>query len=267
MFPRLFTVGEYFTIHTYGLLVALGLLAGLYTASRLAPRAGLARETVWNIGVYMALAGLLGGKLFMVVTEWSYYSQHPGHIFSWNTVQAGGFFYGGLLMAIAVAIFFVWRYRLSFWALADACSPGIAVGIVLARLGCFSAGCCWGKPAEVAWAVTFTDPYSNAVVGVPLGVSLHPTQLYESALAALIFATLLWLWRRRTFPGQIFAAFLVLYSTARFFLEYVRDDPRGPFFFQGALSTPQLLSVVLFVAGGWIWLRQSRQRSAAAHAR
>lgn len=267
MFPRLFTLGDYFTLHTYGVMMVLALLSGLYLASRLAPRAGLSRDMVWNLGIYMAVAGVLGGKLFLIASEWRYYAEYPRQILSLTTFQAAGFFYGGLLLAIAVAVFYLWRTKESFAALADACSPGVALGLVLARLGCFSAGCCWGKPADVAWAVTFTDPYSERIVGVPLGIPLHPTQLYESAVSAGIFLVLLLLWRRRAFPGQIFAAFLLLYSAARFLLEYLRDDPRGPFFFGGALSTPQLLSLILFAVGlafGWWQRRHHRQ---PAHAR
>ncbi|MBI2956023.1 MAG: prolipoprotein diacylglyceryl transferase [Acidobacteria bacterium] len=267
MFPRLFTFEPYFTLHTYGVLMAAALFAGLYTAVRLAPRAGLAREFVWNTGIYMALAGLVGGKLLLIASEWRYYLENPKQIFSWSTVQAAGFFHGGLLLAMAVAAYCVWRERVSYFDLCDVCAPGIAIGLVLARLGCFTAGCCWGKPAQVAWAVTFTDPYAARFVGVPLGIALHPAQLYESALSALVFVWLLSLWRRRRFPGQVFAAFLLAYSTLRFVLEYFRDDPRGPFFFDGALSTPQLVSLGLFVAGLAIWWRQRRLPLSAADAR
>ena len=259
MFPKLFSIDPYFTLHTYGLLMALAVFAGLLLAVRMAPRAGLSRETMWNFGVYMALAGLIGSRLMYYLAEWRYYSENPGQLFSWASLQAGGFFQGGLILAVLLGLWLVRREKLSFMALADASTPGIALGIAIARLGCFCAGCCWGKPTDVAWAVTFTDPYAQRVVGVPLNAGLHPTQLYESALAALLCATLLWLWRRRAFPGQIFAAFLLLYGAGRFVLEFWRDDPRGPFFFGGALSTPQLVSIGLFVLGGWIWLRQRRQ--------
>src|SRR3989337_1177907 len=152
MFPRLFTIDGVLTLHTYGLLVALGLLVGLYTAGRLAARAGLDKETVWNLGIYMALAALVGAKLAVVATEWGFYSAHPREIFSWTTLQAGGAFYGGV----------------DFAALADVYAPGLALGHAVGRLGCFSAGCCWGKPTEAPWAVIFTDPYSARLVGVPL---------------------------------------------------------------------------------------------------
>lgn len=269
MFPRLFTVGDFFTLHTYGLLVALGLLAGLYTAGRFAPRSGLARETVWNLGVYMALAGLLGAKLAVIVNQWGYYSRHPREILSWPALQAGGAFYGGLLAALLFALWYTRRYQLGFAALADAYAPGLALGHAVGRLGCFSAGCCWGKPASVAWAVTFTDPYSAQLVGVPLGIPLHPTQLYEALAEVAIFATLVLLWRRRHFPGQIVASYLMLYAAARFVIEFFRGDPRGGFLFGGALSVPQALSVGLFAVAGLVWLVQQRRAATApaAHAR
>ena len=269
MFPKLFTVDNLFTIHTYGLLVALGLLAGLYTAGRFAPRSGVARETAWNLGVYMALAALLGAKLAVLVSDWRYFAQHPREMFSWTALQVGGVYYGGLLFAAVVAVWYGRRYKLEFASLADAYAPGLALGHAVGRLGCFAAGCCWGKPTDVAWAVTFTDPYSAQLVGVPLGIPLHPTQLYEALAEVAILGLLILLWRRRRFPGQIFASYLMLYATARFFIEFFRDDPRGGFLFGGALSVPQALSLLLFAAGSWFWLRQRRHKVVvpAVHAR
>ncbi len=267
MYPRLYTWEPYFTLHTYGVLMALAVFAGLYVAVRLAPRAGLKRESVWNIGVYMALAGLIGSRLMYLISEWRYYAENPKQIFSWGTLQAGGFFQGGLILAVVVGLWLVRREKISFLALSDVCSPGIALGLALARLGCFTAGCCWGKVTQSAWAVTFTDPYSARVVGVPLGIPLHPTQLYESLLSFALFGLLLLLWHWRSFSGQIFAAFLILYSTGRFLLEFMRDDPRGPFFFEGALSTPQLMSILLFLVGVAVWWRNRRRRLALSEPR
>ena len=268
MFPKLFSVGDLFTLHTYGLLVALALLVGIYTAGQFASRIGVVQETVWNLGVYMALAALLGAKLGMIVTEWNYYSEHPREIFSWAALQAGGVFYGGLLFGVAVAAWYTWRHKLGFASLADGYAPGIALGHGVGRLGCFSAGCCWGKPTDVPWAVTFTNPYSAQLVGVPLGIPLHPTQLYEALAEAAIFGVLVLLWRRRHFPGQIFASYLMLYAGARFVIEFFRDHPRGGSLFGGALSVPQVLSALLFVVGGLFWLLQRRRSvpAPAAHA-
>jgi phosphatidylglycerol:prolipoprotein diacylglycerol transferase len=263
MLPRLFSVGDVFTLHTYGLMVALALLVGIYTAGRFASRIGVETETVWNLGIYMALAGLVGAKLALVVSEWSYYSSNPREIFSSATLHAGGVWHGGLLLAIAVGAWYTWRHQLAFAALGDVYAPGIALGHVLGRLGCFSAGCCWGQPTDVPWAVTFTNPYSAQLVGVPLGIALHPTQLYEAAAEAVIFGLLVLLWRRRKFSGQIFASYLMLYAVARFLIEFFRADPRGDFFFDGALSFPQVVSVGLLVVAGGFWFYQRRRAGPA----
>jgi len=266
MFPRLLTIGDAVTLHTYGLLAAAGLLTGIYIASRYARRAGTDPGLVWNVGVYMALAGLLGAKLLLIVSEWSYYSAHPRDFFSLNTLYAGGVWHGGLLLAAAVGGWCAWRHQLSFLSLGDAFAPGIAAGHALGRLGCFLAGCCWGKPTDVAWAVTFTDPYSARVVGVPLGVPLHPAQLYEATAEVVIFVFLVFLWRRRSFSGQVFVAYLMLYAVVRFVIEFFRGDPRGDYLFHGALSQAQVISVALFVAAGLFGLYQSRRGVVPAHA-
>lgn len=265
MFPRLFTLGDSITLHTYGLMMATGLLVGIYVASRYARRAGLEAGMVWNLGVYMALAGLLGSKLLLVFTVWKSDSGHLRQLFSLNALFAGGVWYGGLLLALTVCGLYAWWNKINFAALGDAYSPGVAAGYALGRLGCFAAGCCWGKPTEAAWAVTFSDPYSARVVGVPLGVGLHPTQLYSSLASALIFLLLVLLWRRRSFTGQIFAAYMMLYAVARFTIEFYRGDRRGDYFFNGALSQAQTICIALFVVAGLFALYQWRRGAVAAH--
>lgn len=266
MFPRLFTIGDSVTLHTYGLMMASALLVGIYVSSRFARRAGLDPGTVWNLGVYMALAGLLGSKLLLVLSVWSTNSGNVREFFSLNTLFAGGVWYGGLLLATTVCGVYAWWNRMSFAALGDVYSPGVAAGYALGRLGCFSAGCCWGKPLEAAWAVTFTDPYSARVVGVPLGIPLHPTQLYSAAASALIFLLLVFLWRRRRFNGQIFAAYMMLYAVARFAIEFYRGDPRGDYFFNGALSQAQTICIALFVVAGLLGFYQRRHGPVPVHA-
>ena len=259
MFPVIFSIGS-FTLHTYGLLVASGIFLGIYTATRLAPRAGLESDVFWNLGVYVALAGLVGSKLMMLVFDWRYYAEDPSRFFSLSTLQAGGSILGGLVAAFLVAAVVLYREKVSFPLAGDVAAPGIAVGQAVGRMGCFAAGCCWGKPTEVPWAVTFTNEYSAQVVGVPLNVALHPTQLYEVFLSGSILVVLLWMWKRRRFNGQIFASYLLLYPVARFGLEFFRNDPRGAFHFQNSLSTPQLISIVLFVVGLLFWWLQRNDR-------
>ncbi|MGH9804303.1 MAG: prolipoprotein diacylglyceryl transferase, partial [Candidatus Acidiferrales bacterium] len=170
------------------------------------------------------------------------------------------------LLALTLCGVYAWWNGTNFAALGDVYSPGVAAGYALGRLGCFAAGCCWGKPLEAAWAVTFTDPYSARVVGVPLGVALHPTQIYSSIASALIFLLLVLLWRRRAFAGQIFAAYMMLYAVARFVIEFYRGDPRGDYFFNGALSQAQTICIALFVVALLFGLYQRRRGAVPAHA-
>lgn len=259
MFPKLVAIGP-ITLHTYGLMAVIGLLAGIYTAVWLAPRARLDRDQVWNLGVYIALAALLGGKLVLFVFDWDYYSAYPREILSIRSLQAGGVYYGGIFFGALLAYLYARRYQIGFARVADVFAPGVALGTGLGRIGCFFAGCCWGKPSLVPWAVAFTDPYAERIVGVPLRVRLHPTQLYEAAALLAIFSALLWFWRRRSFEGEIFAAFLLLYAPVRYGLEFFRGDPRGGLLLGGWLTTAQALSVVLF-AVGVVYARHQRLRA------
>lgn len=254
MHPVLFRIGH-LTLHTYGLLVSTGVLLGLWLARRQAPRAGLNPERVWNLGIYMVLAALVGAKLWLVAADWDYYVEHPREIFGFNTLLAGGVFYGGFLTAFVVAVLYARRFHLRFLPLADVYAAPLALGHAIGRLGCFAAGCCYGKPTSVPWGVVFTDPYAHAIVGTPLAVRIHPTQLYESAAEFLIFGVLLLLGRRPRFTGQLFAAYAVLYGLSRGTIEFFRGDPDRTLFAGGTFSLMQMVSVALILLGTWLLLR------------
>jgi phosphatidylglycerol:prolipoprotein diacylglycerol transferase len=262
MFPRLFSIGP-FDLPTYGVLVATGLLLGLYVAARLGEREGLQRDEVYNLGIYVALAGILGSKLALILQERRRYFADPAELFSMATLQSGGVFYGGLILALLVGLWYTRRRQFPFLKTADAFAPGIAIGHAIGRLGCFSAGCCWGLPTTLPWGVTFTDPHSHATVGVPLGVPLHPTQLYESAAELAIFVFLYSHYRKKQFDGQMLGWYLLLYSSARFLVEFLRHhDPEAVLW--GTLSDAQLISLVLVGIGGWLlWARPHRRQQAS----
>ncbi len=245
MYPELFHVSF---LHTYGVLVAIAFLAGLWIAGRLAKASRLNADVITNLGVYCALAALVGAKLMMFLVDTPYYVEHPGEIFSLSTLQAGGVFYGGLLAALAVAAWYMRKMRLPVLRTADAFAPGIALGHGIGRLGCFSAGCCWGVACHLPWAVTFTNPVANQLVGVPLHTPLHPTQLYESGAEFLIFGILLWRFRRPHSVGAIISLYLVLYGAARFVVEFFRFHEQGNLW-GGPLDTSQWLSLALLAAG------------------
>jgi phosphatidylglycerol:prolipoprotein diacylglycerol transferase len=251
MLPELFRFDGFF-LPTYGLLVALAFLAALAVTVKLARRSGIDPEAVLNLGIYCALAGMAGAKLLMFLFDIPYYIENPGQIFSFATLQAGGIFYGGLIAALVTAVLYMRRKQLPGLATADAFAPGLALGHAIGRLGCFSAGCCWGVETNLPWAVTFSNPGANDLVGVPLGVPLHPTQLYEAAAEAIIFGVLLWRFRKPHRPGVIIGLYLLLYSAVRFAVEFVRaHDTPNPF--GGPLSSSQwiALGLILLVAIAW----------------
>lgn len=245
MYPELFRIGN-FPINTYGVLLALAFLLALLVAARLGPRDGLPRERVYDLGLWMLLAALVGSKVLMLLTE-PVYREHPLQLLSLDFLRSGGVFYGGLIGATLTGYLLVRRYGLTWWKTADAFAPGIALGQAIGRQGCFAAGCCWGKPTALPWGVRFTEA-GHEVTDVPIGVALHPTQLYESFAALAIFLFLVWLHRRKRFSGQVILMYAVLYGIARFTIEFFRDDPRGDILgltTLTGLSTSQMISLVL----------------------
>jgi phosphatidylglycerol:prolipoprotein diacylglycerol transferase len=251
VYPEIFGI-EF--LHTYGLLVAIAFLTALWLAGRLAREKGLNHEAVTNLGIYCALAAIAGAKLMMFVIDLPYYIKNPGEIFSLSTLQAGGVFYGGLLLALAVAGWYMHKTGLPPRETADAFAPGIALGHGIGRLGCFAAGCCWGRECHLPWAVTFTNPEAQRLVGVPLNIPLHPTQLYESIAEFAIFGILLWRFRRPHGKGDIISLYLVLYATARFLVEFLRFHEQ-PNPFGGPLNTSQWISLALLALGAAHFLR------------
>jgi len=248
VYPQLLHFGHFF-LPTYGFLVSLGVLIGLWISVRNSERLGIDGDKAWNLGILVVLCGIVGAKLLYVINE----GMSLRDIFSISTLQAGGVFSGGLLAALLAAAWYVRRHHMPALGTCDAFAPGLALGHAIGRLGCFAAGCCYGKETHHFWAVTFTNPLANQITGTPLNVPLEPTQLFESAVELANFFFLMWLLQRRKFDGQVFGAFLFIYGVARFFLEFIRDDPGRGSVFGGAMSGTQLIAIGLVVAGGLIW--------------
>src|SRR5215469_12077165 len=180
MFPKLISIGRFF-IPTYGTLVAIGFLLGLWIAVRLAKRAKLPAEPVTNLAIYCALAGLVGAKLFMILFDFQQYWNDPASLFTLNTLQAAGVYQGGFLLALLTAILYIRHNHLPAFETCDVFAPGVALGQAIGRIGCFAAGCCRGTACNRPWAVTFTNIQAHDLTDVPLGIPLHPAQLYEAA--------------------------------------------------------------------------------------
>ncbi len=257
MFPKVFTIGDFF-LPSYGLLVSLAFLAGLWLASRLARRAGLDAEAVVSLGVYCALGGIAGAKLLMFAYDADFYLSNPREIFSLTTLRAGGVFYGGLVAALAIAFLYMRRRKLPALATADVMAPAVALGHAIGRIGCFAAGCCWGVECHRAWAVTFTNPAAHEMFGTPLHVPLHPTQLYESLAEAVICVILYRRFLKPHVPGRIIGLYLALYSSARFLVEFLRyHDQPNPW--GGPLTAAQWTALALAAAGAWLLARRAPQ--------
>jgi phosphatidylglycerol:prolipoprotein diacylglycerol transferase len=257
MHPILFEVGGW-PVYSYGVLLALAYLAGLQLAVVRARRAGMDGTKVMDFGIYLIIAALVGAKLMLVLIDFDYFRSNPRELFS--LVRAGGVFYGGLIGALVVAILLVRRYRLPLWTTADLFAPGIALGHVIGRFGCLLAGCCYGRPTDLPWGVTFTDPVAAANVGTPLGDPLHPTQLYDAGAELLILLLLLATERRgRPFPGRTFWGYMALYGVSRFIVEIYRGDPRGVIM---GLATSQFVSVLIVpISLVMLWRLASRART------
>jgi phosphatidylglycerol:prolipoprotein diacylglycerol transferase len=270
-------------VHTYGILVAGGFLVAMQMAARAAARMGLSREKVLDLSFGILLAAMVGSRVLFIIVNWDEYKNDlPGIFAFW---KGGLVFYGGFIGAVLFSIWYMRRHKMEFFSYADAMAPTVAIGQALGRLGCFSAGCCWGEACDVHYALAARFPpeslayqsqaaaqviAANAATTIPI----HPTQIYEAFGCALLFLGLT-LWRtRKRFNGELLALYLMLYAPLRALVETFRgDEERGRVFnFVGAaahnawwnLSTSELISVVIFLAGLAVYVTQSRKASAAA---
>ena len=256
MYPRLLELGPV-TVYTYGLLLAAAYLLGLQLARVRAGHRGLDANRVLDLGIYIIISALVGAKLLLLVTDWSSFRADPRELLT--LARSGGVFYGGLILAVLVALWYIRHVGLPLWTTCDVFAPGIALGHVVGRFGCLFAGCCYGKPTTKPWGITFTDPFAASNVGTPLGVPLHPTQLYEAGAEFVILLILLWSERKgRPFAGRTFWLYMLLYAISRFVIEFYRGDDRG---MVGPLSTSQFISILLapLAIAMLVWLSRSAE--------
>lgn len=285
MFPELFKIpGIDFTVNTYGALLALAFLAGLFVMARQAAADNLDRNRVYDLGLWVLVASLIGSKLLMIITDWDDYQGNWRAFLSLDFLRSGGVFYGGFIGAVIASVIMMRVYKLPWWRTADAFAPGIAIGQAIGRLGCFSAGCCWGKPTTAFCGVHFSDKghettsvptivghlpaaiqqqWAEKLGGLTAPVHLHPVQLYEVGATLVIFGGLLVLARKRQFHGQIVLAYALLYAIARFIIEFWRDDPRGAVL---GLSTSQFIALVIFVGAIATYFYRARNTAKLATA-
>jgi phosphatidylglycerol---prolipoprotein diacylglyceryl transferase len=252
MHPIAFQFGP-LSIHWYGVMVALGFLAGLWTAGRRALLVGIHSEKVVDLGPWLIGGALVGARTLYVLSYWqeSFAGRPVGEIFA---IWKGGLvFYGGLIGATAAGILYAWLKKLPLWKLADVVAPSIALGYVFGRIGCLLNGCCYGRACGLPWAIRFPEGHETHPVG-QAATPVHPTELYESLLNLGLYLGLAWLFRRKKFDGQVFGTYLVCYAVLRSFVETFRGD--YPVHYLGGWATPaQLVSLGILTAGvALLWL-------------
>jgi phosphatidylglycerol---prolipoprotein diacylglyceryl transferase len=239
MYPDLISIGP-LTIHTYGLFVALGFASAIAVTVQLGKWEGVAPQRIMDVAFVGIVWAIVGSRLFYVLLNWGYYRQNP--LDALKLWQGGLVFSGGLVVAVIGLVWHLRRRRMPVLSTADLFAPGLALGQGIGRIGCFFAGCCYGKPSDLPWTVVFTDPQCLA----PLQLPIHPTQLYSAIGGFVLFAVLAYLWKKKKFPGQVFIWYLILHSTFRLLVERFRGDHRG--LVPGTeMSTTQLLSLVVLI--------------------
>jgi phosphatidylglycerol:prolipoprotein diacylglycerol transferase len=203
---------------------------------------GIASQQIMDMGFVIIISAIIGSRLMFVLMNASYYSRMPLDILKiW---QGGLVFSGGIIGVFLTMGWYINRHRLSLWKTADLWSPAVAIGQAIGRIGCFMAGCCYGKPTDLKWGVAFTNPHSLAH---PLNVFLHPTQIYSSISGFIIFVIVLLLHSKKRFEGQVFLWFLILHSTARLAIERFRGDDRG-MLLSSNMSMTQLITSLILIA-------------------
>ena len=265
MFPILVKIGP-LTIHTYGFMMAVGVAFGLWFIYAQAKKAGLDANRIMDAAFYTIIVSLIGAKLVLFISNISYYVAYPRELFS--LARSGGVFQGGLAFGVIYALWYFRRKKIPTWATADLIAPALALGHGFGRIGCFSAGCCYGSECALPWAAVFKNEYAADLTGVHLHTPLHPVQLYEAILNFLNFVILTIILKKKKFDGQVFAFYIVNYSVIRFFTEYFRGDhAENIYFIRGAtplssLSYPQFFCLLGLIGGGVLAVVLKRRKIA-----
>ena len=263
MYPLLFHLGR-IAIPTYGACTALALLAGLAVSVHEAHQRGLSSHKVWNLGLIAILVTLLGGRLLLVAAHLAAFRAHPFWVLGLASPPGGWIGVGGAMLGVAGAVLYALAEGLPLLRTADAAAPAVALAFAINRIGAFCGGLDWGRRTHLPWGVTYRSIVAYLWYRVPLGVRLHPVQLYDAAISLLLFVSLLWMLRSRRseHDGQVAGTWLFLYGLCRFFVEFFRGDLVGHEMFRNLFTTAQVLSLAAVILGGILWL-QRKPRSEA----
>lgn len=276
MHPIFIYITENFYIGTYGVFVALGVFAGIFTAVRRARTVSIPDEFVFDLTFYMIIAGIVGSRLLFIIINWKLFLEDPlGMILS----REGFVFLGGFAAATFTGIIFIKKKKYPFLVVLDTMAVSVPLGHFFGRLGCFSAGCCYGKicshgmqflgvsfPAvvnkkgELIGSYPYIDQLNSGLIEQTSTSSLpvFPTQLIEALLNIIIFIVLHYLYKRRKFDGYIVALYLILYSVGRFLIEFLRGDVDRKIWLN-LLSTSQILSIIAVSFGLYIFISRKNK--------
>ncbi len=241
MHPELLKIGP-LTIHTYGVMIAIGFLLCINVAKNEAIRQKLSGDRLVDLGFWSLLVGIVGSRILFVITRFDYYSKFPMEVF--YVWQGGLVFWGGLLPCIPFFLWYTKKYRMPKLKVLDIGALAVPLAHAFGRLGCFAAGCCHGLATDVPWAVSLNSPLVDARLR---GVPIHPTQLYESFSLFLLFFGLKILIRNKKFDGQVMLTYLMAYSIIRSIIEMFRGDIIRGFIFDSAVSTSQFISLLVVI--------------------
>jgi len=248
--PIAFRIGP-LAVAWYGIMIVLAMVAVVLFSAREARRYGISREQIYELAAYAILAGIIGARLVHIVDHWSYYSQHPLEVFGFE-----GFAVWGAILGAAIATgLYAWRKRISFWKLGDTVAPGAVLAQAIGRVGCTLNGCCYGTPTDAPWAFIWTDPKSFA----PVGIAVHPAQVYLLLWNLAVFGLLLWARYRIRPQGALFLLYLIAYATGDFAIRFVRE---GELPLAGLLQAQVISLTVLLTAAAILVVRIRRAQTA-----
>lgn len=249
MYPVLFKIGP-ISVYGYGFWIAVGIIAAFWVGAKEAERVGLPKNKVLDIAFWTIVFAFIFSKVGLLFEDPSFYLSNMKEL-----LRSGGVFYAGLAGGLIFLILLLKIKKLPFWKTMDVYALVVPLAHGFGRQGCFSAGCCYGRPTDVPWGVVFHSQFAHEHVGTPLGVKIHPVQLYESFLNFTLFLILFFVVRKRKkFDGLISALYLIGYGIIRFHDEYYRGDPGRGWIIHGSspwtsLSVPQFISILLILSG------------------
>jgi len=268
MFPRLFTIPipeflhgflpAHITLHSYGLMISLGVLSSFYIALRKSRKFGMDADKLSGMFIWVIVAAFVGGKLFFFLEDIDKY------LGNWDAVKGamgGGFvFYGSLIFAVPTIVWWLRKEKIPVRPFLDILAFVGPVVHSFGRVGCFLAGCCHGKVCDSWLGVTFTDPNSLAAFK---NTPLYPTQLFDIAVNLIILVTVYFVQKKQKFAGQLFFIYLMMYGVGRSIVEMYRGDEARGFLFDGAVSHSQFIAVCIVVICAVVWSRWKRDKTLA----